>query len=51
MGQTDQGITQLRLLVKQFPNSVWAEYAKDRLREHHALDEPVLSGNEENIRQ
>ncbi|MDM8524099.1 6-pyruvoyl-tetrahydropterin synthase-related protein [Desulfococcaceae bacterium HSG8] len=45
----EQGIAQLRLLTGKYPNTIWAGYAKDRLREYHALDEKVPPLTRENL--
>ncbi len=52
MRQTQKGIEQLRAITEKYPHSVWTNYSKDRLREHHALDEPASPSpeiNEESI--
>ncbi len=51
MGKEKQGISQMRFVVEKYPNSAWAGYAKDRLREHRALDEPPPPLTRENINQ
>jgi TolA-binding protein len=34
LGQEQQGIDQMRFVGEHYPNSIWAGYAKERLKEH-----------------
>ena len=38
LNKEQQGIDQMRLVVDNYPGTLWTEYAKGRLREHHAED-------------
>ncbi|MDP2644879.1 MAG: 6-pyruvoyl-tetrahydropterin synthase-related protein [Desulfobacterales bacterium] len=38
-GQEQQGIARMRRVLDNFPETRWAGFARDRLREHHALEE------------
>jgi TolA-binding protein len=51
MRKEQEGIAQMRFVTEKYPNSIWAVYAEDRLREHHALDDEMPLLTEENINQ
>ncbi|MBW1775084.1 MAG: tetratricopeptide repeat protein, partial [Deltaproteobacteria bacterium] len=50
-GEEQKGIDRMKRLLKRYPGTMWAGFAKDRLREHHAFDGDAITPVGKNVSQ